>query len=65
MKYVQKTFLEGVFMCARSFLVCARLTACVHSHTSRGTLSVTAFFVLDLSSCAGTVLCPDRKNRVS
>jgi len=31
MKYVQKTFLKGTFMCAPSFLVCARLTNCVHA----------------------------------
>src|SRR6218665_2731320 len=34
-----KTFLEGTFMCAPSFLVCARLTACVHVHSSKGTLA--------------------------
>ena len=27
MKYVQQHFLEGIFMCAPSFLVCAHLTA--------------------------------------
>jgi len=36
MKYVQKPFLEGTFVCAPSFLVCARLTICVrmHMHTA-------------------------------
>ena len=29
-----ETFLEGTFMCAPSFLVCAHLTACVRTHTS-------------------------------
>src|SRR6218665_1642082 len=38
MKYVQKTFLEGTFMCAQSFLVCTRLTACVCAHSLKGTL---------------------------
>jgi len=33
-KYIQKTFLEGAFMCAPSFLVCARLTTCVCVHTA-------------------------------
>ena len=32
MKYVQTHFLEGTFTCAPSFLVCARLTACVSAH---------------------------------
>ena len=27
------TFLDGIFMCAPNFLVCARLTACVCAHT--------------------------------
>ena len=27
-----KTFLEGTYMCAQSFLVCTRVTACVHAH---------------------------------
>jgi len=35
MKYVQKAFLEGTFMCAPSYLVCARLTTCVRVCTSR------------------------------
>jgi len=32
MKYVQKTFLEGTFMHAPSFLVCARLMTCARTH---------------------------------
>jgi len=42
MKYVQNTFLEGTFVCAPSFLVCARLTTCVraHTHILEGTLDV-------------------------
>jgi len=28
-----KTFLEGTFMYAPGFLVCARLTTCVSAHT--------------------------------
>jgi len=31
MKYEQKTFLEGTFVCTR-FLACARLTTCVGAH---------------------------------
>jgi len=38
MKYVQKTFLEGTFMCAQSFLGCTCLTACVRAHSLKGTL---------------------------
>jgi len=34
MKYCAKAFLEGPFMCAPSFLIWARLTACVPTHTS-------------------------------
>jgi len=30
---VAKAFLEGIFMCAPCFLVCARLTTCVRRHT--------------------------------
>jgi len=46
MKYVQNTFLEGTFMCAPSFLACARcarLTNCVlaHAHSLEGTLELT------------------------
>src|SRR6218665_1323365 len=37
-KYVQKAFLEGTFMCTPSFLVCARLTTCVHTHSLEGKL---------------------------
>src|SRR6218665_453952 len=37
-----KTFLEGTFMCAPSFLVCARLKACVHTHSLEGTCGVSA-----------------------
>ena len=36
MKYLQKTFLVGTFMCAPSFLVCARLT----TRAREGTLVV-------------------------
>ena len=32
LKHVQKIF-GGEYMCARSFLVCARLTTCVRTHT--------------------------------
>jgi len=32
MKYVQKPFLDGAFMCAQSFLVRTRLAACLHAH---------------------------------
>ena len=28
------TFLEGIFMCVPSFLVCARFTTCVRAHKS-------------------------------
>jgi len=38
MKYVQKTFLEGTFVCPPSFPVCARLMTCVRSHSLEGTL---------------------------
>jgi len=31
-KYVQKAFFEGAFMCAPTFLVCARPTTSVHAH---------------------------------
>src|SRR6218665_3310635 len=31
MKYVQNTVWEGTFICAPSFLVCARLTTCVRA----------------------------------
>jgi len=37
-----KTFLEGTFICTPSFLVCARLTTCVHAHSLEGTLVVTS-----------------------
>ena len=33
-----KTFLEETSMCAPSFLVCTRLTACVCTHSLEGTL---------------------------
>jgi len=38
-----KTFVEGIFMCAPSFLVCARLTTCAHAHNLEGTLVQAAF----------------------
>ena len=38
MKYVRKTFLQGTFMCAPRFLVCARLMTCVYAHSLEGTL---------------------------
>jgi len=40
MKYVQETFFKQTFLCAPSFLVCARLTTCVrvHTHSLEGTL---------------------------
>jgi len=34
MKFVQNTVLEGTFMCATSFLVCAHLTTCARTHTA-------------------------------
>ena len=42
-KICAETFLEETFMCAPSFLVCVRLTACVctvhaHTHSLEGTL---------------------------
>jgi len=36
MKYVQKAFLDGTFMCVPSFLVCAHLTTFVHAHLDSG-----------------------------
>jgi len=33
MKYMRKTFLEGTFMRAPSFLVCAHLMTCVRART--------------------------------
>jgi len=38
MKCVQKTFFKGKYMCAPSFLVCAHLATCVHTHSLEGTL---------------------------
>jgi len=42
-----KTFWEGTFLCAPSFLVCARLTTCVRAHSLEVTLtrhSVSLFY---------------------
>jgi len=38
MKYVQKPFFKGNFMCAPRFLMCAHPTTCVHTHSLEGTL---------------------------
>src|SRR6218665_1670642 len=46
-----RRFLEGTFMCASSFLVCARLTACVRAHTRpqfRGNTADTALLSLSI-----------------
>jgi len=41
-----KTFFGGTFMCVPSFLVCARLMACVHAHSLEGTLFLSEVVVI-------------------